>query len=297
MILPDINWPDDGLIPVVIQDDESDAVLMMGFMTAESLETTRSTGQVHFWSRSRQELWHKGGGSGHVQHVRSIAINCDLNSLLIRVQQEGAVCHDGYATCYYRDVQDDGSLAINQDRLFDPRDVYGDGYGLEAITREWWGAYEWLRNHDLADQSGTSRLLRTPDTSVINRIQDELVELAGVLDGSHIHTNQHDDAILEASQCCYWIAVESIKSGLTWADVHPDRAIDITEASVDSVSASSVLRAEALVLTEMTAGVAAHLLQIIAESVRAVDIDPRSVINFDVQELKTRAYLSEYFAR
>src|SRR5699024_1507899 len=148
-----------------------------GFMNAEAVETTRSTGQVHFWSRSRQELWHKGGTSGHVQHVRSMAINCDNNSLLIRVEQIGAVCHDGYATCYYRDVQEDGSLEINQDRLFDPRDVYGDGYGLEALTREWWGAYEWLHDHDFSEQSGTSRILRSPETSVINRIQDELGEL------------------------------------------------------------------------------------------------------------------------
>lgn len=297
MKLPEINWPDDGLIPVVIQDDESAAVLMMGFMNAEALDSTRTTGQVHFWSRSRLELWHKGAGSGHVQHVRSIAINCDQNSLLIRVQQVGAVCHDGFATCYYRDVQDDGSLAINQDRLFDPRDVYGDGYGIEALTREWWGAYEWLRDHDLTEQSGTSRLLHSPEQSVIDRIQDELGELAGVLDGSHIHTTQHEDAILEASQCCYWVVIESLNAGLSWDEIRPDRAIDVLDASVDAAVASAVLRAEALVLSEMTAGVAAHLLQIIAESLRTLGIVPRDAIEHDLEELRQRPYLSAYFAR
>ncbi len=292
-----INWPEDGLIPVVIQDDESDAVLMTGFMNAEAVETTRSTGQVHFWSRSRQELWHKGGTSGHVQHVRSIAINCDNNSLLIRVEQVGAVCHDGYATCYYRDVQQDGSLEINQDRLFDPRDVYGNGYGLEALTREWWGAYEWLRDHDVSEQSGTSRILQSPEKSVINRIQDELGELAGVLDGTHVHSEQPEDAILEASQCAYWVVVESLKSGLTWSDVRPDRALDVIEASVDAGIAATVLRAEALVLTELSAGVATHLLQMIAESVRTLGIDPRTVIEYDMDQLRARPYLSEYFAR
>lgn len=297
MTLPTINWPDDGLIPVVIQDDESDVVLMMGFMNAESLATTRSSGQVHFWSRSRQALWHKGGSSGHVQHVRSIAINCDENSLLIRVQQEGAVCHTGHATCYYRDVQDDGSLATNQDRLFDPRDVYGDGFGLMALTREWWSAYEWLRDHDLSDQSGTSKLLRSAGTSVLSRIQDELRELAGVLDGSHIHENQHDDAILEASQCFYWIAIESIKAGLTWGNIRPDRAIDVAEASVDVHTASNVLKAEAVALSGISAGSASHLFQIVAESVRAVGIDPRMVIESDLNSLKSRSYLASYFAR
>lgn len=297
MKLPVINWSDDGLIPAVIQDDESDAVLMMGFMNAESLEATRSTGQVYFWSRSRQELWHKGGSSGHIQNVRSIAINCDQNSLLIRVQQVGAVCHDGFSTCYYRDVQDDGTLAINQDRLFDPRDVYGDGYGLEALTREWWGAYEWLRDHDLAEQSGTSRLLKTSGTSVINRIQDELSELAGVLDGSHIHTNQREDAILEASQCCYWIVIESIKNGLTWDDIRPDRALDVAGGSVNTDTASQVLRAEAQVLSEFSAGVASHLMRTIAESVRSLGTDSRDVIEHDVNELRGRPYLSAYFAR
>lgn len=297
MTLPDIKWPEDGLIPVVIQDDESDAVLMMAFMNDEAFQATRDSGQVHFWSRSRQQLWHKGGTSGHVQHIRSIAINCDQNSLLIRVHQEGAVCHEGFETCYFRDVQDDGSLTINQDRLFDPRDVYGDGFGLESLTRQWWGAYEWLRDHNVTEQSGTSKLLRSPEGSVITRIQDEVAELAGVLDGTHVHTNQRDDAILEASQCCYWIAVESIKSGLTWESIRPDRALDVIEASVDSTTASIVLRAEAMAVSSISAGVAVHLFQIVAESMRTLDIEPREVIEADLRDLQNRSYLSAYFAR
>ena len=296
MTLPPINWPEDGLIPVVIQDDQSDAVLMMGYMNSDALEKTRSSGQVHYWSRSRQHLWHKGGGSGNVQHVRSMTINCDQNSLLIRVEQTGAVCHDGYATCYYRDVLEDGSLAINQDRLFDPRDVYGDGYGLEAITRDWWGAYEWLREHDLSEVSGTSRILRDSGTSVVNRIQDELVELAGVLDGSHLHTNQRDDAILEASQCFYWIAVESIRNNIRREEVRPDRAIDVATATLDANMATAVLRAEAGALSAITPAVASHLLHVISESVRTVGIDPREIIEYDLHDLGERPYLAEYFA-
>lgn len=291
-----INWPADGLIPVVIQDDESDAVLMTGFMNKDALGETRTSGQVYFWSRSQQKLWHKGGSSGHVQHVRSISVNCDRNSLLIRVQQIGAVCHDGYATCYYRDMLEDGSLAITQERLFDPRDVYGDGFGLARLTQLWWGAYDWLRSHDLSQVSGTSQLLRD-GTSVIERIQHELGELAGVLNGTHMHSNPHDDALLEASQCCYWIVIESLRVGLGWGDVRPDRALDVVEASVGSSTAATVLLAEATVLTELTVGVAIHLLHMIAESVRTLDINPREVIEFDLSELQTKDYLSVYFAR
>lgn len=296
MSLPPINWPEDGLIPVVIQDDASDAVLMMGYMNKDALERTRNSGQVHYWSRSRQQLWHKGGGSGHVQHVRSIAINCDQNSLLIRVVQEGAVCHDGYATCYYRDVLEDGTLAINQNRLFDPRDVYGDGYGLEAITRQWWGAYEWLRHHDLTALSGTSKLLRNTDTSVIDRIKDELTELAGVLDGSHVHTTQRDDAILEASQCYYWIIVESVRTGIGWDDVRPDRAIDVPVAAVDVNTAPALLKSEEATLSAISSASAIRLFHIIAESARVLGIDPREVIEYDLRDLRSRPYLAEYFA-
>lgn len=292
-----INWPEDGLIPCVIQDDESNAVLMMGFMNAEALERTRATGEVHFWSRSRNELWHKGSTSGHVQKVRNIAINCERNSLLIRVQQIGAVCHDGYATCYYRDLLPDGTLATNQERLFDPRDVYGDGFGLEGLTRKWWDAYGYLRDNDLTTQSGTSKVLRTPGASVLNRIQDELTELAGVLDGSHVHTDQASDLLLEGSQCCYWIVVESLLRGLTWDDVRPDRAVDVAEASVEPVMAAAILRAEAQALRTFSAAVAMHLLQLVAESARTVGIEPRALIERDLAELEQRPYLTAYFAR
>lgn len=297
MTLPPINWPEDGLVPVVIQDDQTNAVLMMAFMNQQALEATLSTGEVHFWSRSRGELWHKGASSGHVQHVRSISINCDQNSLLIHVNQIGAVCHEGYETCYFRDVVEDGSLAINQDRIFDPRDVYGDGFGLEALTRLWWGAFEYLRDEPLEEHSGTSRLLKRSDESVIHRIQDELSELAGVLDGSHIHTNQEDDLILEASQCCYWIAVEAIRRGISWEDARPGRALDVQEASADSATASAVLRAEALVLNAFSAGTANHLLHLIAEAARTIGIDPRAIIEHDLADLREKPYLAAFFAR
>lgn len=291
-----IVWPEDGLIPAVIQDDQTLDVLMVGFMNREALEHTRTTGEVHFWSRSRGCLWHKGASSGHVQKVRHILLNCDQNSLLIRVEQIGAVCHNGYSTCYYRELLPEGGLETVRDRLFDPRDVYGDGFGLAGLTQQWWGAYTFLQEEDLTAESGTSRILHE-SRSVLGRISEELLELAGVLDGTHIHSNQQDDFLLEASQCCYWIVVQCVIDGIEWTDVRPDRALDVAEATVSAELASVVLRAESAALQSFSATVASHLIHLIAESARTLGIDPRAVIEYDLAELKQKSYLAPYFAR
>lgn len=89
-----------GLVAAIIQDDETDAVLMLGWMDDEALRRTLTTGRVTFWSRSRSELWRKGDTSGHVQHVRSVALDCDGDALLVRVEQIGAACHRGARTCF-----------------------------------------------------------------------------------------------------------------------------------------------------------------------------------------------------
>ena len=96
----------DGLIPVVIQDDETNEVLTLAYMSEESLRRTVESGQVWFYSRSRQELWHKGATSGNFLNVRSILVDCDDDSLLIRVQPMGPVCHTGERSCFHRSLPD-----------------------------------------------------------------------------------------------------------------------------------------------------------------------------------------------
>ncbi|MBI2724169.1 MAG: phosphoribosyl-AMP cyclohydrolase [Chloroflexi bacterium] len=94
-----------GHIPAIIQDDDTDAVLMLGYMTPETLARTQEIGQVVFWSRSRQEVWHKGATSGDYLEVRSIKADCEGRSLLVRVKMLGAaVCHTGARTCYFTDI-------------------------------------------------------------------------------------------------------------------------------------------------------------------------------------------------
>ena len=91
-----------GLIPAIVQDAETNQVLMLAYMNAESLRITMETKETHFWSRSRQELWHKGATSGNVQKVVAILVDCDEDTLLICVQPVGPACHTGEQSCFYR---------------------------------------------------------------------------------------------------------------------------------------------------------------------------------------------------
>ncbi|KYH44321.1 phosphoribosyl-AMP cyclohydrolase [Branchiibius sp. NY16-3462-2] len=95
---------ENGLVAAIIQQHDTDEVLMLGWMDDEALARTLTEGRVTFWSRSRAEYWRKGDTSGHEQHVRSVAIDCDGDALLVRVEQIGAACHTGNRTCFFTDL-------------------------------------------------------------------------------------------------------------------------------------------------------------------------------------------------
>ena len=114
----------DGLLPAIVQDHRSGEVLMLAYINEESWQKTLETGQAHYWSRSRQQLWLKGESSGHVQLIREILVDCDEDTIIYVVEQEGgAACHKGYHSCFYRTVID-GNLVVGEERVFDPKDVY-----------------------------------------------------------------------------------------------------------------------------------------------------------------------------
>ena len=98
------KFDEKGLIPAIIQDADDGEVLMLGYMNQESLKRTLDSGQAWFWSRSRQELWHKGATSGNFINVRSIHIDCDEDTILIKADPVGPVCHTGNRSCFYRDL-------------------------------------------------------------------------------------------------------------------------------------------------------------------------------------------------
>jgi phosphoribosyl-AMP cyclohydrolase len=114
-----------GLVPAIIQDERSGEVLMLGFMNAQALAETRRTGEVVFFSRSRNKLWKKGESSGHVLRVRELRIDCDADCLLVRVEPLGpGVCHEGYRSCFFRSLEKDGSATVLAERTFAPEKVY-----------------------------------------------------------------------------------------------------------------------------------------------------------------------------
>jgi phosphoribosyl-AMP cyclohydrolase len=118
----------DGLIPAIVQDARTGEVLMLGFMNEEAFAETRSTGAVTFFSRSRGKLWRKGEQSGHVLRVREIRVDCDLDTILVRVDPVGpGVCHEGYRSCFFRRLDENGDANIVEERTFDPDAVYGGG--------------------------------------------------------------------------------------------------------------------------------------------------------------------------
>lgn len=284
---PPVRFGADGLIPAVVQDVGSKAVVMVAYMNAEALRLTRETGRTHFWSRSRQALWRKGETSGNEQIVRDILVNCYADALLIQVEQVGPGCHTDHATCYYRRLDEDDEL----------RSVTARQVDLDL----WFGAYEYLRDHDLSDVSSTSRLLRSAKPRLEDRLADELVELAGVLRGTHSHTDPHADVVLEASQCLYWLGLISARQRMeasSWltpltglrTTVDPERAIETLLLCAEYWGEFATEREPDDPL-RVTAGTAVS----IADAVRAAGVDLESVFAHDLAELRAKPYLAPYF--
>jgi len=113
-----------GLIPAIAQDDKTGEVLMLAYMNRQAFDETVKTGKATYYSRSRQALWKKGETSGHVQHVKEIRVDCDNDTVLLKVDQVGnAACHKGYKSCFFSKVEEN-SLTIVESKIFDPKEVY-----------------------------------------------------------------------------------------------------------------------------------------------------------------------------
>jgi phosphoribosyl-AMP cyclohydrolase len=120
---PDFSRGADGLLPAIAQDAETGEVLMMAWMNEQAFAETVRTGQATYWSRSRNKYWRKGEESGHRQTVRGVFIDCDADTILLKVDQVGAACHEGYRTCFFRQVDGQGVHTVGS-RLVEPTQVY-----------------------------------------------------------------------------------------------------------------------------------------------------------------------------
>jgi len=125
MIELDFSKSADGLIPAVAQDWSTGDVLMLAYINQEAWQKTLKTGVATYWTRSRKKLWVKGESSGHVQKIKEILVDCDLDTVVFKVEQVGgAACHEGYRSCFFRKVEND-RLEVVGERVFDPDEVYG----------------------------------------------------------------------------------------------------------------------------------------------------------------------------
>ncbi len=120
--IPDFS-KGDGILPAIAQDAVTGDVLMLAWMNAESFAQTLANGEAVYYSRSRRRLWRKGETSGHVQRVRAVLVDCDGDAILLKVEQQGVACHEGYRSCFFREVSPAGIRQIAQ-RIVDPKTVY-----------------------------------------------------------------------------------------------------------------------------------------------------------------------------
>lgn len=114
-----------GLLPAIVQEYRTGKVLMLAYINSESWERTLQTGEAHYWSRSRQEIWHKGVTSGHIQKIKEIYVDCDNDTVLFRVEQVGgAACHTGFESCFHKKVGQNGRVTIEGEKIFYPEKVH-----------------------------------------------------------------------------------------------------------------------------------------------------------------------------
>ncbi|MGH2861481.1 MAG: bifunctional phosphoribosyl-AMP cyclohydrolase/phosphoribosyl-ATP diphosphatase HisIE [Solirubrobacteraceae bacterium] len=187
----DLNFDADGLVPCIVQDHRSGEVLTLAYMNAEALALTLQTGQMHFFSRSRQELWHKGASSGNVQQLKGLRYDCDADAVLALVEPSGPACHTGDRTCFHR-----GDLA--------PRAPFEVLPELERTIA--------ARRSQAPDGSYTAALLADPD-HIGEKVQEEAEEVARAA------REETDERVAnEAADVLYHLSVLLASRSLTLAD-------------------------------------------------------------------------------
>ncbi len=123
-LLDALKYDQDGLVSVIVQDKDTHQVLMLAFADRLAVRKTLETGLMHYFSRSRKKMWLKGEESGHTQRVVSLAVDCDGDALLARVEQKSGACHLGYRSCFAYQIDREGACTVIGEKLFDPQDVY-----------------------------------------------------------------------------------------------------------------------------------------------------------------------------
>lgn len=208
-ILDIIRFDNQGLVPAIIQDCASGQVLMLAYMNREALEKTLESGCTWFYSRSRQQLWMKGESSGHVQKVKDISYDCDEDSLLIQVEQQGVACHTGHYSCFYRDIQG----VEKEPRIFDMEKIYRDGASGPAILYELYDVITG-RKENMPAGSYTAYLFEKGIDKILKKVGEETAEVI-------IASKNPDkgELVYEASDLLYHLMVLMVEKGVSLQEI------------------------------------------------------------------------------
>lgn len=209
-----IKFNSHGLVPAIIQDAESNQVLMLAYMNAESLDKTLASGQTWFYSRSREKLWMKGESSGHVQKVRQIFYDCDADTLLIKVEQTGAACHTGHYSCFYRD----SSGQEIEDISADPQEIYAAA-GNRGILFELYDIIR-KRKEELPEGSYTTYLFTKGIDKILKKVGEENAEVIIAA-----KNNSQSELIYETSDLIYHLLVLLVEQGIELDDIFKELAM------------------------------------------------------------------------
>jgi phosphoribosyl-AMP cyclohydrolase / phosphoribosyl-ATP pyrophosphohydrolase len=201
-VLNRVDWQKSDLLPVIVQDNANNEVLMMAYMNREALELSLSTKVAHYFSRSKQRIWKKGESSGHTQQIHSFNIDCDNDTLLIKVTQEGVACHTGRRSCFFTELE---SGEANSEVEVSSEALYGV---IDTL-------YHTIQERKLADpeSSWTAKLISKGDNTILKKV----VEEAGEFSFAYKDDDEHE-MIYEAADLTYHMLV-----ALAVKNISPDR--------------------------------------------------------------------------
>jgi len=209
MIIDEIKFDAQGLVPAVVQEVGSGEVLMLAYMNREALEKTLNEGEAWYYSRSRQQLWHKGETSGHVQRVQEIRYDCDADSVLLKVEQTGPACHTGHHSCFYRDATGQEREAAEEDMSA----IYSSPVGPGIIHELYQVILD--RQQKLPEGSYTTYLFTKGLDKICKKVGEEAAEVI-------IAAKNKDQAeiIYEVSDLIYHLMVLGVQAGVTPEDIY-----------------------------------------------------------------------------
>ncbi len=191
-----------GLVPVITQDFNTNEVLMLAYMDKQALDLTQKTKQAHYFSRSKKRIWKKGETSGHLQHVKSIYVDCDNDTLLLKVEQIGVACHTGRKSCFFTNLE---TNEVESSVEVDVNASYGVIDNLYHVIES--------RKNDDPQKSYTAKLLQGKENSMLKKIVEEAGEFTFA-----VKDNDEEEIIYEAADIVYHMMV-----ALASKNIHPDR--------------------------------------------------------------------------